>query len=61
VAAWILVLPAFALFDTDRAWWSDEVRVLPQDKERSRAELRMLTIFAGAGLVLGLVVAYVMG
>jgi hypothetical protein len=38
VAAGILVLPAFVLFDTDRGWWSNEVRVLPQDKERSRTE-----------------------
>jgi hypothetical protein len=42
VAAAILVLPAFVLFDTDRGWWSNEVRVLPHDKERSRKELRLL-------------------
>lgn len=61
VAAAILVLPVFVLFDTDRAWWSNEVRARLQDKEQSRAEVRLLTISAGAGLLLGLVLAYVAG
>jgi len=60
-AAAILVLPAFVLFDTDRAWWSSDVRLLPQDKERSRTELRLLTLSAGAGLAVGVVVAYLLG
>lgn len=61
VAAGILLLPAFVLFDTDRGWWSNEVRVLPQDKERSRTELRLLTVCAAAGLALGLIVAFLLG
>ena len=61
VAAGILVLPAFVLFDTDRSWWSGEVRTVPQDRERSRTELRLLTAFAGIGLALGVVIAYFLG
>jgi hypothetical protein len=60
-AAAILVLPAFVLFDTDRAWWSNEVRALPQDRERSRKELRSLTACSLAGLVLGVVIAFLLG
>jgi hypothetical protein len=61
VAAGILVLPAFVLFDTDRTWWASEVRLLPHDKERSRNEVRLLTLSAGAGLALGVVIAYLIG
>ena len=61
LAAAILVLPAFVLFDTDRPWWSSDLRLLLDDKERSRTEVRLLTISAGAGLALGFVIAYVIG
>ena len=61
VAAIVLVLPAFIIFDTDRSWWSGEMKALPQDKDRSRRELRLLTISAAIGLALGLVVAYLLG
>jgi hypothetical protein len=61
VAATVLVLPVFLVFDTDRGWWSAEVKALPQDKDRSRRELRLLTISAAVGLALGLVVAYLLG
>jgi hypothetical protein len=61
VAAATLVLPSFVLFDTDRTWWSSDVRLLPHDKERSRTEVRLLTLSAGAGLVLGVVTAFLMG
>jgi hypothetical protein len=59
VAAAILVLPSFLLFDTDRTWWSSDVRLLPHDKERSRTEVRLLTLSAGVGLALGVVIAYI--
>lgn len=61
VAAAILVLPSFVLFDTDRTWWSSDVRLLPQDKEGSRTEVRLLTISAGTGLALGVLIAYLIG
>jgi hypothetical protein len=57
VAAGVLVLPAFLIFDTDREWWSDEVRRLPEDKRRSRAEVRWLTLWAVVGLGAGLAIA----
>ena len=53
----VLILPAFIVFDTDRGWWSDEVKSLPQDKDRSRREVRLLTATAAVGLALGLVAA----
>ena len=61
VAAVVLVLPAFFIFDTDRGWWSAEVRAFPEDKDRSKSELRLLTIWAVGGLVLGVVIAYLVG
>jgi hypothetical protein len=61
VAAGLLLLPTAVLFDTDRSWWSGEVRQLLQDKERSRTEVRLLTAFAGTGLVLGVAVASLIG
>jgi hypothetical protein len=57
----VLVLLAVLVFDTDRGWWSDEVRSLPQDKDRSRREVRLLTASAAVGLVLGLVAAFLLG
>ena len=57
----VLVLVAAVVFDTDRGWWSDEVRALPADKDRSRREARLLTLTAGIGLVLGLAAAYALG
>lgn len=61
VAASVLLLPTAVIFDADRSWWSAEVKALPKDKDRSRSETRLLTIWAGGGLVLGLVVAYFIG
>jgi len=58
VAAVVLVLPAMLIFDTDRAWWSAEVKRLPEDKAMSKRETRLLTIWAAAGLGLGLVAAF---
>jgi hypothetical protein len=34
---------------------------VPQDNERSRTELRLLTAFAGGGLALGVVIACFIG
>ena len=56
----VLLLPAFLVFDTDRGWWSEEVKTLPQAKDRSRREVRLLTVSAAVGLVLGLVAAYLL-
>jgi hypothetical protein len=50
-----LLLAALLVFDTGRPWWSDEVKSLPQDRDRSRRELLPLTASAAVGLVLGLV------
>jgi len=61
VAAAVLVLPAFIIFDTDRGWWSADVKALPEDKDRSKSELRLLTIFASCGLASGVVIAYLVG
>ncbi len=61
LAAAVLALPAFAMFDTDRGWWSAEVKALPEDRERSRSERRILTIWAAGGLALGLVIALLVG
>jgi hypothetical protein len=61
VAAAVLVLPAFIIFDTDRGWWSADVNVLPDDKDRSKSELRLLTICAACGLAFGIVIAYLLG
>lgn len=57
VATALLILPVFVIFDTDRPWWSDEVRALPADSDRGRREVRLLTTCAAIGLVGGLVVA----
>jgi hypothetical protein len=57
LAAAVLVLPSFVLFDTDRPWWPDQVKGLPQDQARTRSETRMLTIASGAALIAGLGVA----
>jgi hypothetical protein len=58
VAATILLaLPTFVLFDTDRAWWPDEVRRLPEDTERTPSEVRKLTLWSGAALIVGATVA----
>jgi hypothetical protein len=61
LTAAVLVLPAFLIFDTDRGWWPDEVKAVPEDKERSRSETRLLTIWALGGPALGLVIAWLMG
>jgi heme A synthase len=61
VAAAVLVLPAFIIFDTDRGWWTAEVKALPEDKDRSKSELRLLTTFAACALATGVVIAYLLG
>jgi hypothetical protein len=53
----LLVLPAFVVFDTDRRWWPDEVRRLPGDAARSRAEVRSLTLWGGLALIAGILLA----
>jgi hypothetical protein len=58
VAVSVLVLPSFVLFDTDRPWWPDAVRRLPQDPVRTRSETRKLTLWAGIALVAGLAIAF---
>lgn len=61
-AAFVLVLPAFVIFDTNRAWWSPEVKALPEDKDdRSARDLRLLTMSAACGLALGVVTAFLIG
>ena len=54
LAAAVLVLPSFVLFDNDRPWWPDQVKGLPQDQARMRSETRKLTIASGAALIAGL-------
>jgi hypothetical protein len=54
----VLVLPSFVLFDTDRRWWTDEVRRLPQDPGRAQRETRKLTLWAGIALVAGLAIEF---
>ena len=61
IAGVVLLLPTVVVFDTDASWWSSEVRMLPQDQARSRIELRLLTMSAGVGLVLGVVIAHLVG
>jgi hypothetical protein len=61
VAAAVLVLPVFIIFDTDRGWWSADVKSLPDDKDRSKTELRLLTIWAVCGLAFGVVIALLLG
>lgn len=54
LAAALLLLPSFLLFDTDRPWWPDQVKHLPQHQARTRSETRKLTIASGAALIAGL-------
>jgi hypothetical protein len=54
-----LLLPVFLIFDTDRPWWSDEVMQLPHDAQRSRAEVRKLTLWSGVALAIGLAIALI--
>lgn len=61
VAAAVLVLPAFIIFDTDRGWWSADVKALSEDKDRSKSEVRRLTICAACGLASGVVIALLLG
>jgi hypothetical protein len=49
----LLALPAFVLFDNDQPWWSDEIRRLPEDRERWRGETRKLALSSLAAFVLG--------
>lgn len=57
IAMAVLVLPALIVFDTDRHWWSQEVRRLPELQDRSRVEVRKLTLWSGIGLAAGLAIA----
>ena len=61
VAAGVLVLPVFIIFDTDRGWWSADVKAFPEDKDRTKTEIRLLTICAACGLAFGVVIAYLVG
>ena len=58
LAVGVLVLPIFVVFGTERPWWPDEVEHLPEDAERSRVEMRKLSVWSGVGLVAGLSVAW---
>jgi hypothetical protein len=55
----VLVLPALILFDTGRPWWPEEVRRIPEVPDRSRNEVRKLTLWSGIGLAAGLAIALV--
>ena len=55
VAFGLLAIPSFVIFDTDRSWWSDEVRSLPMDEPRNRAERRALGVVTFAGVIAGTV------
>jgi hypothetical protein len=59
VASGILILPVFVIFDTDRPWWSDEIRRIEPKSEQSRREARKLTLWSGIALALGIAVAVV--
>ena len=58
VVVGVFVLPSFVLFDTDRPWWPDQVKRLPQDPARTRRETRKLTLWAGIALLAGLAIAF---
>jgi hypothetical protein len=58
VAAGVLVMPTLIVFDTDRRWWSDEVKQLPHRDAGSRTETWSLTIWAAGGLAAGLLIAF---
>ncbi|HEV8529324.1 MAG TPA: hypothetical protein VGS60_17555 [Actinomycetes bacterium] len=53
----VLGVTANVLFDTNRPWWSEEVKRLPKDRERWRAEVRRLTVSSVAAGVIGLATA----
>jgi hypothetical protein len=53
----LLVLPSMVVFDERRPWWPNEVRRQPDDPERSRVELRKLTLWSGISLIAGVAVA----
>lgn len=57
LVGFLLILPTFVVFDTDRPWWPDEVRGVPGDADRSKAETRKLTLSAGVAFVCGLAIA----
>ena len=57
----VLVLPALIIFDTDRRWWSAEVRAVPKDKDRTTSEHRILAICSVGALAFGVLVAYLVG
>jgi hypothetical protein len=55
----VLALPALIVLDTDRPWWPDEVRRIPEVPDRSRLEVRKLTLWSGIGLAVGLAIALI--
>ena len=55
----VLALPALIVFDTDRPWWPEEVRRIPEVPDRSRSEVRTLTFWSGIGLAAGLAIAVI--
>jgi len=59
VATSALILPALVVFDTDRSWWPEAVRRLPQETAGTRAERWKLTLWSGVALLAGLVIGIV--
>ena len=55
--AGVLALLSLLVLDTDRPWWSTEVRQVPSDQQRTQVERRKLTLWSLAGLLAGLAVA----
>ena len=49
----LAILPSFVLFDSDRKWWSEEVRDAQRDAARTRSETRKLTVASGTALLIG--------
>lgn len=54
-----LVMSALIVFDTDRPWWPEEVRRIPEVPDRSRGQVRKLTFWSGIGLAAGLAIALI--
>src|SRR5688500_17728444 len=59
IVAAVLALPALIVFDTDRPWWPDQVRRLPEDPDQSRGEVWKLALWSGIGLAAGLAIALI--
>ena len=56
VATSVLILAALVVFDTDRSWWPEAVRRLPQQTESTRVERWKLTLWSVVALLAGLVI-----